>query len=192
MQSCLRSISRTATLKLQSKVCVIAAVFRKMELFVGSEHSDLYQKYRPTYPPALYKFIVEFFETVIGTMSSALNVGCGTGHSTRPLCDYFGHVTGIDISETQIQAARAAHTRSNLSFMTSEGERLGSFSDGSLDLVTVAQAMHWIDQEPFYREEKRFVIDRKWHRRPLCQYISLSQRIFRMMKRKCPWEKKGC
>ena len=161
MQSCMRSISRTATFKLRSKICVFTAVFRKMELFVGSEHSDLYQKYRPTYPPALYKFIAEFCETSTGTMSSALDVGCGTGHSTRPLCDFFGHVTGIDISETQIQAARAAHTLSNLSFMTSEGERLESFSDGSMDLVTVAQAMHWIDQEPFFREVERFVMDRK-------------------------------
>lgn len=134
----------------------ITTLSRQMELFVGSEHSRLYQKYRPTYPPSLYKFIADFCKTGTGTLDSAVDIGCGTGLSTRPLCEHFRQVTGIDVSETQIQMAREAHAQSNLSFEVSEAERLTFMPDGSTDLVTVAQAIHWIDQEPFYKEVERY------------------------------------
>lgn len=135
----------------------ITTFYRQMELFVGSEHSRLYQKYRPTYPPSLYQFFADVCRTGTGTLESAVDVGCGTGLSTRPLCEYFHHVTGIDISETQINMARAAHAQSNLSFVVSEAERLTVMPDDSTDLVTVAQAIHWINQEPFYRELDRIL-----------------------------------
>lgn len=128
-----------------------------MELFVDSEHSRLYQKYRPEYPPILYQFIADFSKTGTGTLDSAVDVGCGTGLSTRPLCEHFRHVTGIDVSETQIKMARGAHAQSNLSFEVSEAERLTFMNDGTTDLVTVAQAIHWIDQEPFYKEVERIL-----------------------------------
>ncbi|XP_061197780.1 putative methyltransferase DDB_G0268948 [Saccostrea echinata] len=130
---------------------------RKMELFVGSEHSDLYQKYRPTYPPELYAFIANFCKTGRGSLDTAVDVGCGTGLSTLPLCKYFNKVIGVDVSETQINTARTTHRQSNLMFHTSNGEQLQFLSDCSVDLVTVAQAMHWIEPEPFYREVTRIL-----------------------------------
>lgn len=52
--------------------------------------------------------------------------------------------------------AREAHAQTNLSFEVSEAERLTFIHDASTDLVTVAQAIHWIDQEPFYKEVERY------------------------------------
>ncbi len=38
--------------------------------------------------------------------SLAVDVGCGTGISTRPLVEYFDHVIGCDVSESQIEMAK--------------------------------------------------------------------------------------
>ena len=49
--------------------------------------------------------------------SLAIDVGCGTGNSTRPLVEYFDHVIGCDISDSQvIEAQRATENNPKLSF----------------------------------------------------------------------------
>lgn len=156
MQPWMTRVNRMTSIIKHTVLPCITTLSRKMELFVGSEHSRLYQQYRPEYPPILYQFIADFSKTGTGTLDSAVDVGCGTGLSTRPLCEHFRHVTGIDVSETQIKMAREAHAQSNLSFEVSEAERLMFRNDGTTDLVTVAQAIHWIDQEPFYKEVERY------------------------------------
>lgn len=154
MQSRFAKIYHQRVLKRQIHLAVLT-LCRNMELFVGSEHSETYQKYRPTYPPAMYDFIAEYCKTGTGSLGSAVDVGCGTGLSTLPMCKYFQSVIGTDVIETQINTAQTTHRQSNLSFCTSKAESLAFLSDCSVDLVTVAQAMHWIEQEPFYREVKR-------------------------------------
>ncbi|XP_061186172.1 putative methyltransferase DDB_G0268948 [Saccostrea echinata] len=128
-----------------------------MELFVGSEHSDMYHKFRPTYPPEMYEFISEYSKSGTGTLDTAVDVGCGTGISTIPLCKYFQKVTGVDVSETQIKTARMVHKQSNVSFFISRAEQMEFLSDCSVDLVTVAQTMHWLEMEPFYKEVIRIL-----------------------------------
>ncbi|XP_062591868.1 putative methyltransferase DDB_G0268948 [Saccostrea cucullata] len=153
MLSCFTKISSHKPLTRR----IFLSACRKMELFVGSEHSHLYQKYRPIYPPELYAFIANFCKTGRGSLDTAVDVGCGTGLSTLPLCKYFNKVIGVDVSETQINTARQTHGQSNLVFHTSHGEWLEFLSDSSVDLVTVAQAMHWIEPEPFYKEVTRIL-----------------------------------
>jgi SAM-dependent methyltransferase len=51
----------------------------------------------------------------------ALDVGCGTGQGTRPLAAYFDQVIGVDVSESQLEAARkTAGTPSNVSYQLVE------------------------------------------------------------------------
>ncbi len=40
------------------------------------------------------------------SVTLAVDVGCGTGSSTRPLAEHFQHVVGVDVSETQLEEAR--------------------------------------------------------------------------------------
>lgn len=157
MQSWMARVNRITSILKQTVPPCVTTLSREMELFVGSEHSRLYQKHRPAYPSSLYQFIADFCKTGTGSLDSAVDVGCGTGLSTRPLCEHFCHVIGVDVSETQIKMAREAHAQTNLSFEVSEAERLTFMHDASTDLVTVAQAIHWIDQEPFYKEVERIL-----------------------------------
>lgn len=63
-----------------------------------------------------------------------------------------GRVIGTDISEPQVAAANAKpNLPSNVSFEVSAGEVLPA-EDGEVDLVTVAQALHWFDLPRFYPE----------------------------------------
>ncbi len=40
------------------------------------------------------------------SLTLAVDVGCGTGSSTRPLAEHFKDVVGVDVSETQLEEAR--------------------------------------------------------------------------------------
>ena len=46
------------------------------------------------------------FSFVLVLQKLALDIGCGTGQSTRILSPFFGRVLGTDISRAQIQNAR--------------------------------------------------------------------------------------
>jgi ubiquinone/menaquinone biosynthesis C-methylase UbiE len=111
-----------------------------------SEHSKLYSQFRPTYPNELYEFIfsqVKNFET-------AWDCGTGNGQSARVLSKQFKKVLATDISAQQIEHAYQADTI----FYSVCGEKT-SFDDNSIDLITVAQAIHWFNIESFYEEVNR-------------------------------------
>ena len=46
----------------------------------------------------------------------AVDIGCGTGQSTRPLAPYFEKVLGFDISEAQLENARKEETPDNVEY----------------------------------------------------------------------------
>lgn len=141
-------------------------------LFRGVQHSKVYQKYRPEYPSAVYTAVLKYFDS--GTAkgldgdqltpspsapvrrATALDLGCGTGISTLPLCGHFKSVIGVDASETQIEEARNAGAEyEGLSYRVGSAQDLGFQEDGSVDLITIAQALHWMDAKKFYPECNR-------------------------------------
>ena len=133
-------------------------VFRAMsdesKLFDTSSIADAYVKYRPTYGPDVYDTIVKFCkETESCDFSLAVDVGCGSGQSTLPLTKHFHKVIGLDVSEAQI--ARAPKHFPNLSFRVGPAEDLSFMESGCVDLVTVAQAMHWMDVKLLFPEVER-------------------------------------
>ena len=127
-----------------------------MGKFEDREQASLYAQYRPSYPDTVYKTIIEYLNRDVNSQNSfvlAVDVGCGSGQSTVPLCEYFKHVIGYDVSETQI--SHAPDNIENVSFKVGPGEDLSFLEDCSTDLITCAQAVHWLDREKFYREVQR-------------------------------------
>ena len=53
----------------------------------------------------------------------------------------------MDVSEQQI--SKAPKSVNNITFSVSAAEDLSTFNDDSLDLVTIAQAFHWVDQDRY-------------------------------------------
>ena len=112
-----------------------------------SDHSKVYASFRPTYPEELYQFI---FQHVRGR-SAAWDCATGNGQAARSLANYFDKVFATDISQQQIdQAVRAE----NIFYSISRAEQT-PFREKQFDLITVGQALHWIDVNEFYSEVNR-------------------------------------
>ncbi|CEL93733.1 unnamed protein product [Vitrella brassicaformis CCMP3155] len=114
-------------------------------------NSHAYASTRPTYPQQLYETILGFIRQAGGQTRLAIDVGCGNGQVTTRLAHGFDDVIGIDASQSQLDHA-AAHPR--VKYHVGAAESLPA-SDGSVDLVTAAQAAHWFDLPAFFRECRR-------------------------------------
>lgn len=112
-----------------------------------SKQSAIYAKYRPTYPPALYDFIL----SQVVNKEAAWDCGTGNGQAAKELSKAFKKVFATDISQKQID--KAVHS-DNIFYSVQPAEQT-NFPDNSFDLVTVAQALHWFRFDDFYKEVKR-------------------------------------
>ena len=106
-----------------------------------------YANFRPGYPPELFAWLAR----VSPSLNAAWDCGCGSGQASTALAEFFALVHATDVAAEQIAAARP-HPRVQYSVAQAEHSRLG---DASVDLVTVAQALHWFDVDAFYAEARR-------------------------------------
>ncbi|HUR95786.1 MAG TPA: class I SAM-dependent methyltransferase [Gemmatimonadales bacterium] len=109
-----------------------------------------YAAARPTYPPALFDFLA----TLAPGRHHAWDCAAGSGQATLELAARFEAVTATDASAAQLQQA-PPHPR--VQYRVATAERSG-LPDGSTDLVTVAQAVHWLDLDQFYAEVRRVLV----------------------------------
>ena len=112
-----------------------------------SEIARDYASYRPRYPDALFDFLAERAPA----RGVAWDCACGNGQATLDLADQFDRVIATDASAAQIAQA-PAHPR--IEWRVAPAERSG-LPAGTCDLVTVAQALHWLDIDAFFREAAR-------------------------------------
>jgi len=81
----------------------------------------------------------------------AWDCGTGNGQAAVGIAPYFDHVVATDPSGDQL---RNAFRHENVEYVQARGEESALVS-GSVDLVTVAQAVHWFDVESFFDEVMR-------------------------------------
>jgi len=112
-----------------------------------SGHAQAYRDARPTYPDALFTWLAQQSPD----RALAWDCGCGNGQATVALARHFDRIIGTDPSAPQIAGAAA---RENVVYRVEPAEH-SSLSDASASLITVAQALHWFDFEPFYDEVQR-------------------------------------
>ena len=94
---------------------------------------------------------MDFLADVAPGTSLALDCGCGTGQLSVPLARRFDHVVATDASASQVANAEP-HDR--VEYRTAAAEESG-MRNASVDLITVAQAAHWLDLDRFYAEAQR-------------------------------------
>ncbi|XP_069461033.1 putative methyltransferase DDB_G0268948 [Ambystoma mexicanum] len=122
--------------------------------FERKGYSSFYQKYMIREPLTVHKLILSYLEEKGNPFGLAVDLGCGTGESTRFLAPHFQKVVGIDISEAQIREAESVGTFHNVSYVLAPAEKL-PFQDHSVDMVTASAAAHWFNTEEFLREVDR-------------------------------------
>lgn len=112
-----------------------------------SNQAGSYKKYRPVYPTDLYDFIFQH----LSRRRNAWDCGTGSGQAAAYLADHFEKVYANDISRAQLDHA---FKKENIHYFNKPAEDTG-FPSRFFDLITVAQAIHWLDFGRFYEEVNR-------------------------------------
>jgi 2-polyprenyl-3-methyl-5-hydroxy-6-metoxy-1,4-benzoquinol methylase len=102
-----------------------------------SGHASAYHQFRPTYPASLFAALA----AGAPSREAAWDVGCGNGQASVALAAHFATVFATDMSAQQIASADA-HPR--VQYRVAPAEESG-LAPRSIDLVLVAQALHWFD-----------------------------------------------
>lgn len=112
-----------------------------------STQSDAYKLYRPVYPESLFAFLSQ------GLPEDAVVWDCATGNGQGAvgLSRNVAMVVASDQSRAQLGNARRAKF---VHYVQALAEAM-PLRDHSVDLVTVAQALHWFEFDRFYAEVKR-------------------------------------
>lgn len=122
--------------------------------------AERYHRHRPGYPAAALAAIVEVCREVEAQAPLLLDVGAGTGISTRALAELLGpdwRLVGIEPSDDMRRTAIAQSAAlKNVSFQSGAAEAL-PFDDNGVGGVLVAQALHWFDRPAFYKEAGRLL-----------------------------------
>jgi SAM-dependent methyltransferase len=111
-----------------------------------SRLSSRYAVYRPRYPGGLFDAIA-----AISGPGPVWDCATGTGQAALPLAERFGAVIATDASRQQVGSA-TPHRGVRYAVGLAEAAPL---RDRSVHLVTVAQALHWLDLDRFYPEVRR-------------------------------------
>jgi ubiquinone/menaquinone biosynthesis C-methylase UbiE len=117
--------------------------------FARESVAERYALGRPEFHPGLIEILGSRLGK--GRFGTALDVGCGTGASTRPLIRLTRRVVGLDPSLAMLAHARRL---SEGGYVAGRAEEL-PFKAGSFGLLTVSLTFHWLDRERFLPEALR-------------------------------------
>ena len=111
--------------------------------------ASTYASFRPEYPDALFHWLANHCPE----RQRALDIACGNGQASRPLRQYFAQVLACDASLDQL---RASEDFSDIALFaaSAEAQPLGN---AGLDLIVVAQALHWFATPEFFAEVTRLL-----------------------------------
>lgn len=109
-----------------------------------------YSAFRPSYPAVLFDYLAQLCRE----RKTAWDCACGNGQATLALAKHFDAVIATDASPQQLSVA-PPHV--NVTYRIARAEDSGIDSK-SVDLVTVAQALHWFDLDSFYGEAQRVLV----------------------------------
>lgn len=112
-----------------------------------SAHSATYAVYRPSYPENLFHYLAGECRKC----KLAWDAGTGNGQAAQQLALHFEQVYATDASSAQIFNATPL---ANITYAVSN-EQAPALKRRSVNLITVAQALHWFDIDVFYAEAER-------------------------------------
>jgi len=106
-----------------------------------------YAKYRPDYPDELFHYLSQ----VSPSNKLAWDCATGSGQAANGLANYFKKIIASDASANQVQNA---FNNENIIYKVFPAEK-AEIESSTVDLITVAQALHWFDFNKFYSEARR-------------------------------------
>jgi SAM-dependent methyltransferase len=110
--------------------------------------ADVYDRYRPRYPEAAIAAILEG----LPPQPTAIDIGAGTGISTRALAEAGAHAIAIEPNDDMRRFAAASGLDARPGTATSTG-----LANACADLVTSFQAFHWFANTAALAEFRRLL-----------------------------------
>ncbi len=116
----------------------------------GHMHAE-YSLARRGYPPEIY----EYLSGIVHQMNpQTLDLGCGTGISTRELQQFSFDVVGADKDAGMIESAKSQSE--GVEYIIASAESL-PFVSGHFDIITAFTAFHWFNNDKALTEIKRIL-----------------------------------
>lgn len=106
-----------------------------------------YHQFRPRYPKELFDYILQ----LTPNHQRAWDVGTGNGQAAVALSPYFKEIIATDLKQGQLDMAEK---KTNIRYIACPAEKV-PLEDKSVDLITIAQALHWFNFDDFYQEVRR-------------------------------------
>ena len=120
--------------------------------------ADLYDFYRPQPPTVLLDLLTQLAETARPEL--VVDIGSGSGLSTRAWAGRAGAVIGVepnaDMRQQAEQRTAAQPNLSSISYREGVSTQTG-LPDDCADIVTISQALHWMEPEPTFAEVARIL-----------------------------------
>jgi SAM-dependent methyltransferase len=108
-----------------------------------SDRADNYAKYRPTYPQTIIAYLRETIH--LNRKHTIADIGSGTGIFSELFLKHGFRVIGVEPNEA-MRLAGEANLGHNTHFTSVDGRAEATgLQTGSVDLITVAQAFHWLE-----------------------------------------------
>ena len=125
-----------------------------------TKKAEKYARYRWDYAPEAIQAIYD--RTGLGEASTLADIGAGTGILTRHFAGRVGQVFAIEPNAEMRRVAKTALARiPGCVIMDASAEATG-LPDASVDVITVAQAIHWFEPEAARREFWRILKQGGW------------------------------
>lgn len=119
-----------------------------------SGYTDIYNIYRPKPPEALIKTLKSLRK--MDKLQLVLDLGSGTGLSTRLWAPYADKVIGIEPSIDMINEAEKNTIESNVEYVKSDGHKT-IFNDQCADIITASSSIHWMEPDLIVKEVIRLL-----------------------------------
>ena len=122
--------------------------------YENSGFAEGFDAHRPSPPAALFDLLC--LEAQAERPKVVVDLGSGTGLSTRPWAERADEVIGVEASPEMREQAEAATSAENVRFVQGYAQATG-LEDGTADIVTCSQALHWMEPEPTFAEAARIL-----------------------------------
>ncbi len=117
-----------------------------------SGFADLYDEVRPTPPSELATVLCAY--AGVRRAGLVVDLGSGTGLSTRWAATWADDVIGVEPSSDMRERAAAATDAENVQYRDGWSSATG-LPDACADVVVAVQALHWMDPAPTFAEVAR-------------------------------------
>ena len=122
--------------------------------YSGEAFTRCYDRFRLAPPQALLQILKQLAQAERPRL--IVDLGAGTGLSTRVWASEAEEVIGVEPNEAMIAEANRATRADNVRYIAAFASETG-LRDEAADIVTCAQAFHWMEPQPVLREVARIL-----------------------------------